>query len=111
MDINNSLTSEEVTTFHTILTKIETYRKTLNKDNLDVNMPYTMVSDAANKASISYPFAACYWDTPSGRVFGLRSQTEGLDVSVIAERYGGGGHKHASDFRVSFYKLKELGLI
>lgn len=75
-----------------------------------MNMPYTLVSDAANKASVNFPFAACYWDTPNGRVFGLRSQSDGVDVSTIAEIYGGGGHKHASGFRIPFDKLEELGL-
>lgn len=47
-------------------------------------------------------FAACYWDTPTGRVFSLRSTDEGMDVSVIASQYGGGGHRNAAGFRVAF---------
>jgi nanoRNase/pAp phosphatase (c-di-AMP/oligoRNAs hydrolase) len=35
-------------------------------------------------------------------VFSLRSTEEGLDVAEIAKQYGGGGHKHASGFRVPF---------
>jgi nanoRNase/pAp phosphatase (c-di-AMP/oligoRNAs hydrolase) len=46
------------------------------------------------------PFAACYWDTPDGRVFSLRSREDGVDVSAIAKRYGGGGHRNASGFRM-----------
>jgi nanoRNase/pAp phosphatase (c-di-AMP/oligoRNAs hydrolase) len=46
------------------------------------------------------PFAACYWDTPESRVFGLRSGEDGADVSEIAKQYGGGGHKHAAGFKV-----------
>lgn len=75
-----------------------------------INLPYTLVSDAASIASQGNPFAACYWDTPNGRVFGLRSQSNGIDVSVIAEQYGGGGHKHASGFRVDYKDLERLGL-
>ena len=45
------------------------------------------------------PFAACYWDTPTGRVFSLRSTTEGSDVAKIAATYGGGGHRSAAGFQ------------
>jgi nanoRNase/pAp phosphatase (c-di-AMP/oligoRNAs hydrolase) len=54
------------------------------------------------------PFAACYWDTPGGRVFSLRSANDGLDVSEIAAKFGGGGHKHASGFRLAFDDLHKL---
>lgn len=62
------------------------------------NMPITMTSDAGNILAIGEPFAACYWDTESGRVFSLRSSNGGVDVSEIAARYGGGGHKRAAGF-------------
>jgi oligoribonuclease NrnB/cAMP/cGMP phosphodiesterase (DHH superfamily) len=63
------------------------------------NLPYTLTSDAGNLMAQGEPFAACYWDTPKGRVFSLRSTDDGLDVSAIAKRYGGGGHAHASGFQ------------
>lgn len=63
------------------------------------NIPAMFTSDAGNIMSVGKPFAACYWDTPGGRMFSLRSQEDGLDVSLIAKRYGGGGHKHAAGFR------------
>jgi len=44
----------------------------------------------------------CPWDTPEGRVFSLRSNDEGVDVSEVAKQYGGGGHRNASGFKVSF---------
>lgn len=66
------------------------------------NLPYTLTSDAGNLMAEGEPFAACYWDTPDGRVFSLRSKPEGADVSAIAKEYGGGGHKNASGFRVPF---------
>lgn len=64
------------------------------------NLPYTMSSDAAHLMAENAPFAACYWDTPAGRVFSLRSRRDGVDVSAIATAYGGGGHKHAAGFRM-----------
>lgn len=66
------------------------------------SLPYTLTSDAGHLMAQSEPFAACYWDTPDGRVFSLRSTDEGLDVSEIAKQYGGGGHRNASGFRVPF---------
>lgn len=66
------------------------------------NLPYTLTSDAGNLMAKDAPFAACYWDTPEGRVFSLRSTPEGADVSEIAKTYGGGGHKNAAGFRVPF---------
>lgn len=66
------------------------------------SLPYTLTSDAAHLMSQGEPFAACYWDTPEGRVFSLRSNDDGLDVSEIAKQYGGGGHRNASGFRVPF---------
>jgi len=63
------------------------------------NLPYTMSSDAAGQLSEGQPFAACYMDTPDGRVFSLRSRgDQAVDVSEIAQRFGGGGHKNAAGF-------------
>lgn len=64
------------------------------------SMPYTMGSDAGHAMAQGEPFSACYWDTAEHRIFGLRSAPDGLDVSDVAKAYGGGGHKHASGFRV-----------
>lgn len=64
------------------------------------SLPYTMGSDAGHVMAKGEHFSACYWDTSEHRIFGLRSDPDGLDVSEIAKQYGGGGHKHASGFRV-----------
>lgn len=72
------------------------------------NLPYTLVSDAAHAMTKGEPFAGCYWDTPEGRVFGLRSTDEGVDVSEVAKQYGGGGHRNASGFKVPFAKALEF---
>lgn len=66
------------------------------------NIPLTMTSDAGNILAKDAPFAGCYWDTPEGRVFSLRSTNDGLNVAEIAAQYGGGGHRNASGFRLSF---------
>lgn len=72
------------------------------------NLPYTLTSDAGHLLAEGFPFAACYWDTPDGRVFSLRSKPEGADVSAVAAQYGGGGHKNASGFRVPFDQLAQF---
>ncbi len=72
------------------------------------NLPPTMASDAGHILAAGAPFAAIYIDTPSGRQFSLRSTDESLDVSEIARAYGGGGHRNAAGFRVSFDAAAEF---
>lgn len=67
-----------------------------------INIPPTMASDAGHELAFGQPFAACYWDTAKGRQFSLRSNENGIDVSKIAESFGGGGHRNAAGFLVSF---------
>ena len=64
------------------------------------NLPSTLSSDAGHLMAQGEQFAACYWDTSSGRVFSLRSNAAGQDVSTIAKTYGGGGHRNAAGFHV-----------
>ena len=75
------------------------------------NLPYTMVSDAAHKMAEGEAFAGCYWDTPVGRVFGLRSMSDGMDVSEIAKQYGGGGHKNSAGFTLSYVDAAKLEIV
>lgn len=63
-----------------------------------VNTSHAYANDVAGELSENHPFAACYWVTPTGTQFSLRSKSDGADVSEIARRYGGGGHKHAAGF-------------
>jgi oligoribonuclease NrnB/cAMP/cGMP phosphodiesterase (DHH superfamily) len=63
------------------------------------NMPYTMAPQATHIMGKDEPFAATYYRRKDGKyVYSLRSSEEGIDVSEIASRYGGGGHKHAAGF-------------
>jgi hypothetical protein len=64
------------------------------------NLPYTMCSDAVNiLAQENDGIGATYFDTPEGRKFSLRSIGD-IDVSKMAEKYGGGGHRNASGFQM-----------
>lgn len=62
--------------------------------------PYGLGSEIAGRLAGETTFGAYYIDYPDRREFGLRSPDSGLDVAAIAETYGGGGHKHASGFRI-----------
>jgi oligoribonuclease NrnB/cAMP/cGMP phosphodiesterase (DHH superfamily) len=66
------------------------------------NVPYQYGSDICHALAKNEPFAAYYYDRPTGREFGLRSSEDGLHVGAIAAQFGGGGHEHASGFRVSY---------
>lgn len=62
--------------------------------------PYALGSDVAGELAVGAHFAGYYVDRPEHRQFGLRSTDDGLDVSLIAGEYGGGGHPHAAGFTV-----------
>lgn len=66
------------------------------------NAPHMFSSDVGHELGKGEPFAATYCDLPDGRKFELRSAEGALDVSAIAKRYGGGGHKNAAGFTVQF---------
>lgn len=46
------------------------------------------------------PFVACYSDQGKSRGYSLRSQDGRMDVSEIARKFGGGGHRNAAGFGV-----------
>jgi oligoribonuclease NrnB/cAMP/cGMP phosphodiesterase (DHH superfamily) len=64
------------------------------------NVPGFLASDAGHSMNDGVPFAATYFDTEQRRCFSLRSRPDGADVSLVAQQYGGGGHKHAAGFTV-----------
>lgn len=69
-----------------------------------VNCSWAFASDVAHellKADPSAPFAAVYYDRANGvRTYSLRSEDSRVDVSAVAKRYGGGGHRNAAGFEV-----------
>ncbi len=65
-----------------------------------LNCPYFYSSDAGHIMALDAPFAACYSDSATHRIFSLRSGSKGMDVSLVAGLYGGGGHKNAAGFRM-----------
>lgn len=66
-----------------------------------VNCPPMFASDVGHALldqNPDAPFAATYFDGPSSRMWSLRSRDDRVDVSAIAARFGGGGHRNAAGF-------------
>ena len=64
------------------------------------NLPYTLANDGANMLSKGVAFGASYYINKDGnRIWSLRSDKDGVDVSAIASKFGGGGHYHAAGFQ------------
>lgn len=78
------------------------------------NLPYTMASDAGHILAKEHPeaaFAACFYQNKDGNyTFSLRSAND-FDVSAVAAKYGGGGHRAAAGFTVDWDKLIFEGVL
>jgi oligoribonuclease NrnB/cAMP/cGMP phosphodiesterase (DHH superfamily) len=86
-----------------VIELLSTTKRTMKIAGYEVpvaNVPYQFASDAGNILAEGQPFAATYYDDAQYRRFSLRSKPDGLDVSEIASKLAGGGHKNASGFRV-----------
>jgi oligoribonuclease NrnB/cAMP/cGMP phosphodiesterase (DHH superfamily) len=77
-------------------------------DQIEVSWEDDIERDAGHIMGKGEPFAACYWDTPGWRVFSLRSEDGAQDVSEVAAKFGGGGHKHAAGFKLPLDELHRL---
>jgi oligoribonuclease NrnB/cAMP/cGMP phosphodiesterase (DHH superfamily) len=58
-----------------------------------------LISDIGHELAQGHPFAAMYFEKATDRIYSLRSAKDGIDVSKIAEKFGGGGHYHAASFK------------
>lgn len=61
-----------------------------------LNCSYFYASEAGNKMAQGNPFSVCYQFNGKKISCCLRSTDEGIDVSEIAVKFGGGGHRNAS---------------
>lgn len=78
-----------------------------------VNAPHFLASEIGNILSTpaDVPFAATYYFTPDEMRVSLRShRMHGADVSEIARKYGGGGHKNAAGFAIPRCAVPDFGL-
>ncbi|GIA98620.1 hypothetical protein VCSRO184_0270 [Vibrio cholerae] len=74
-----------------------------------LNCNYMFASDAGNIMAEGVPFSATYQETDGYRKYSLRSVPQGgIDVSEIAAKFGGGGHKHAAGFKIALSELSRL---
>ncbi|WP_288989863.1 DHHA1 domain-containing protein [uncultured Sphingopyxis sp.] len=67
------------------------------------NCPPMFASEVGHKLLDDHPeapFVACYSDQGKSRGYSLRSRDDRMDVSDIARKYGGGGHRNAAGFGV-----------
>lgn len=96
---------------HELLAVCKRRMKIAGYDVPVANLPYIFSSDAGHIMSIGEKFAACYMDTPEGRVYSLRSAADGMDVSEIAKIFGGGGHRNAAGFRTRSMNYDEIPAI
>lgn len=65
------------------------------------NCPPMFASEVGHKLLDDNPFApfvACYSDQGKSRGYSLRSRDDRLNVSEIARKFGGGGHRNAAGF-------------
>ncbi len=62
-------------------------------------------SEIGNELCKGKPFAIIWHNIDKEKKFSysLRSDEDGVDVSEIASKHGGGGHKHASSFKTSWH--------
>ena len=65
-----------------------------------VNAPGLFASDLGNKLTHDEPFAAVFQESEKQLNFSLRSTDAGVDVAQVAAKFGGGGHRNASGFRI-----------
>ncbi|MGY6509052.1 DHHA1 domain-containing protein [Vibrio parahaemolyticus] len=92
------------------LVEFASYRDTIAGFDVPVlNCNYMFASDAGHELAKGEAFSATYYDTEENRKYSLRSSEDGgIDVSEIAAKFGGGGHRHAAGFKVPLSQLHEL---
>lgn len=62
-------------------------------------MPHPFYDDEPKPIIVQAGIGVVYWATLTGRSYFLRSIGD-IDVSKIAKKYGGGGHKNAAGFKL-----------
>jgi oligoribonuclease NrnB/cAMP/cGMP phosphodiesterase (DHH superfamily) len=60
-----------------------------------------LISEIAGALAKDRPFGVCWFERSDGkRAYSLRSREGGIDVSEIAKRHGGGGHRNAAGYEI-----------
>ncbi|OYX62723.1 MAG: hypothetical protein B7Y88_13805 [Sphingomonadales bacterium 32-64-17] len=74
-----------------------------DKYGMGVDCPYALASDVGHRLLDDWPnteFAAAIVRTDQTISYSLRSRDDRVDVSEIARKFGGGGHRNAAGFKV-----------
>ena len=88
--------------------RVEEFKRSAYKSQLGghviwiSNAPYFAASEVAGElCDRDGEFGACYFEVEAGRFqYSLRSRGD-FDVSAVAKKFGGGGHKNAAGFTTS----------
>ena len=73
--------------------------------------PYSIGTEVAGllaEQNPDLPFTCYFIDGPNGRKYGLRTRRDDFDVSAIAKRFGGSGHKQAAGFSLPSSALDQV---
>lgn len=70
-----------------------------------VNCPAFLVSEVLNLLATNYPFAVGYEFTSANLSLHFRSCEDGENVNKVAQKLGGGGHKHAAGLKIPISQL------
>jgi oligoribonuclease NrnB/cAMP/cGMP phosphodiesterase (DHH superfamily) len=73
-----------------------------------INIPFFQ-SEVAAELAMTADYAAAYYFDGEAYKFSLRSKEGGDDVSLIAAKFGGGGHKNASGFLIKSLSQLNVG--
>lgn len=74
------------------------------------NVPYLFASEVGNRLVADHEFSITYFQMKNGDYkYSLRAKDE-FDVSVLAEKYGGGGHPNAAGFSTPEQVWKEIDI-
>lgn len=76
------------------------YGINLDGHQIDVVNSPILQSELAGKLAQGKPFAGVWYQHENKIRFSLRSDKNGLDVSEIAKKYNGGGHRQAAGFEI-----------
>lgn len=74
-----------------------------DEEGISVDCPYSLVSDVCHYLLQKWPaarFAAGIVRSEQFTTYSLRSTDDRADVSALAKRFGGGGHRNAAGFKV-----------
>jgi len=70
----------------------------------------TLISEVGEKLAKAKDFAVMFFIKDDEVILSFRSKSYGKNVAEIAEKFGGGGHKHAAGAKVSLSKFIEIYL-